>query len=43
LLFPNFSLGERYAHTPQPSNRQITPYLPTGRFRSGFGGHAEVV
>jgi nicotinamidase-related amidase len=35
VLFPNFSLGEEYEHAPPVTNRQITPYLPSGRFRSG--------
>lgn len=35
LLFPNFSLGEAYEHAPPPNNRQITPFLSTGRFRTG--------
>jgi nicotinamidase-related amidase len=35
LLFPNFSLGEHYEQAPPASNRQITPYVPTGRFRTG--------
>ncbi|WP_084814149.1 isochorismatase family protein [Ensifer sp. 1H6] len=36
LLFPNFSLGEGYEHAPPAENRQISPYLPTGRFRTGL-------
>lgn len=36
LLLPNFSLGEGYEHAPPASNRQISPYIPTGRFRSGL-------
>jgi nicotinamidase-related amidase len=36
LLFPNFSLGEHYEHAPPASNRQISPYIPTGRFRTGL-------
>jgi len=36
VLFPNFSLGEGYEHAPPASNRQITPYLASGRFRTGL-------
>ncbi|MEZ0168191.1 cysteine hydrolase family protein [Microvirga sp. TS319] len=36
VLFPNFSLGEEYEHAPPATNRQITPYLPSGRFRTGL-------
>ena len=35
VLFPNFSLGKEYEHAPPATNRQISPYLPSGRFRSG--------
>lgn len=35
VLFPNFSLGDEYQHAPPATNRQITPYLPSGRFRTG--------
>ncbi|MDY2528249.1 hypothetical protein R3X39_26240, partial [Salmonella enterica subsp. enterica serovar Agona] len=34
VLFPNFSLGEEYEHAPPATNRQISPYLPSGRFRT---------
>ncbi|MEF5838641.1 isochorismatase family cysteine hydrolase, partial [Escherichia coli] len=34
--FPNFSLGEEYEHAPPATNRQISPYLPSGRFRTGL-------
>ncbi len=33
---PNFSLGEEYEHAPPATNRQISPYLPSGRFRTGL-------
>ncbi|WP_434478087.1 cysteine hydrolase family protein [Klebsiella pneumoniae] len=36
MLFPNFSLGEEYEHAPPATNRQISPYLPSGRFRTGL-------
>jgi nicotinamidase-related amidase len=36
VLFPNFSLGQSYEHAPPATNRQITPYLPSGRFRYGL-------
>ncbi len=36
VLFPNFSLGEEYEHAPPATNRQISPYLPSGRFRTGL-------
>jgi len=36
LLFPNISLGEEYEHAPPASNRQISPYIPAGRFRNGL-------
>jgi nicotinamidase-related amidase len=36
VAFPNFSLGEEYQHAPPATNRQITPYLPSGRFRTGL-------
>lgn len=36
VFFPNFSLGAGYEHAPPASNRQITPYLPSGRFRTGL-------
>lgn len=36
VLFPNFALGEDYEHAPPASNRQITPYLASGRFRTGL-------
>ena len=36
VFFPNFSLGEGYEHAPPASNRQITPYLPSGRFQTGL-------
>ncbi|WP_249688956.1 isochorismatase family cysteine hydrolase [Microvirga sp. 3-52] len=36
VLFPNFSLGEEYEHAPPATNRQISPYLSTGRFRTGM-------
>lgn len=36
VLFPNFSLGEGYEHAPPAGNRQISPYIPTGRFRTGL-------
>ncbi|MGO4404447.1 cysteine hydrolase family protein [Bosea sp. RAF48] len=36
VLFPNFSLGEGYEHAPPAENRQITPYLSSGRFRTGL-------
>src|SRR6478735_7044464 len=36
VLFPNFSLGADYEHAPPGTNRQITPYLPSGRFRTGL-------
>ncbi|MGO4175873.1 cysteine hydrolase family protein [Bosea sp. TAF32] len=36
IFFPNFSLGGGHEHAPPTSNRQITPYLPTGRFRTGL-------
>jgi nicotinamidase-related amidase len=35
VLFPNFSLGKEYEHAPPATNRQISPYLPTGHFRTG--------
>lgn len=35
VLFPNFSLGENYEHAPPATNRQISPYIPSGRFRTG--------
>jgi nicotinamidase-related amidase len=36
VMFPNFSLGEQYEHAPPATNHQISPYLPTGRFRIGL-------
>jgi nicotinamidase-related amidase len=36
VLFPNFSLGGNYEHAPPASNRQISPYIPSGRFRTGL-------
>lgn len=36
VVFPNFSLGEEYQHAPPATNRQITPYLPSGRFHTGL-------
>ena len=36
VLFPNFSLGADHEHAPPSENRQITPYLPSGRFRTGL-------
>jgi biuret amidohydrolase len=36
VLFANFSLGQQYEHAPPAENRQISPYLPTGRFRTGL-------
>lgn len=36
LFFPNFSMGAGYEHAPPPTNRQISPYLPTGRFKTGL-------
>lgn len=35
VLFPNFSLGEAYEHAPPASNRQISPYVSSGHFRTG--------
>ncbi|MDL9748647.1 hypothetical protein QS304_25820, partial [Escherichia coli] len=32
----HFSLGEEYEHAPPATNRQISPYLPSGRFRTGL-------
>jgi nicotinamidase-related amidase len=36
VLFPNFSLGEHYEHAPPADNRQISPYISSGRFRTGL-------
>ncbi|MHA3791901.1 isochorismatase family protein [Sphingomonas sp. YL-JM2C] len=36
LLFPNLSLGADHEHAPPSTNRQISPYLPAGRFRNGL-------
>lgn len=36
VFFPNFSLGAGYEQAPPATNRQISPYLPSGRFRSGL-------
>nr|AYF52206.1 pyrimidine utilization protein B,Isochorismatase family [Klebsiella pneumoniae] len=33
---PQLSLGEEYEHAPPATNRQISPYLPSGRFRTGL-------
>jgi biuret amidohydrolase len=35
VLFPNFFLGEQYAHASQ-SNRLISSIVPTGRFRNAL-------
>ncbi len=32
---PTF-VGEEYEHAPPATNRQISPYLPSGRFRTGL-------
>lgn len=36
VLFPNFVLGEEYEHAPPAHHCQISPYLPSGRFRTGL-------
>ena len=36
VLFANFSLGEAYEHAPPATNRQISPYISSGRFRTGL-------